>query len=151
MKYLKKYNLFEGFKSSDSISDDIKDIFLELVDKGFHVRVSDDDNNSGFITIYHGSLSLQFRPHPRDSDRNDLGWEIDSDVIGCLLRLIDYLKISDLHLNSIYIDYSKPGKFSEHKFVTKVREEGLFISEIASLGGTKVDWPIEKMKIKYSK
>ena len=137
MKYLKKYNLFEGFKSSDSISDDIKDIFLELVDKGFTVRVSSDDD-PGFITIYHD---------------NSIGWEweIDSDVIGCLLRLIDYLKISDLHLNSIYIDYSKPGKFSEHKFVTKVREEGLFISEIASLGGTKVDWPIEKMKIKYSK
>ena len=144
MKYLKKYNLFEGFKSSDSISDDIKDIFLELVDKGFRVRVSSDDDDpsnpwdilQGFITIYHN---------------NSIMWEIDSDVIDCLLRLIDYLKISELYLNSIYIDYSKPGKFSEHKFVTKVREEGLFISEIASLGGTKVDWPIEKMKIKYSK
>ena len=148
MKYLK---FFEGFKSSDSISDDIKDIFLELVDKGFHVRVSDDDNNSGFITIYHGSLSLQFRPHPRDSDRNDLGWEIDSDVIGCLLRLIDYLRMSKLYLNSIYIDYTKPGQFSETKFVTNVTEEGLFISEITSLGGIKVDWMIDKMKLKYSK
>lgn len=152
MKYLK---FFEGFKSSDTISDDIKDIFLELVDKGFHVRVSDDDNNSGFITIYHGSLSLQFRPttiwgHPRDSDRNDLGWEIDSDVIGCILRLIDYLRMSKLYLNSIYIDYTKPGQFSETKFVTNVTEEGLFISEITSLGGIKVDWPIDKMKLKYS-
>lgn len=147
MKYLK---FFEGFKSSGTISEDIKDIFLELVDKGFHVRVSDDDD-PGFITIYHGSLSLQFRPHPRDSDRNDLGWEIDSDVIGCILRLIDYLRMSKLYLNSIYIDYSKPGKFSEHKLVTNVTEEGLFISEITTLGGIKVDWMIDKMKLKYSK
>ena len=156
MKYLK---FFEGFKSSDTISEDIKDIFLELVDKGFHVRVSDDDD-PGFITIYHGSwrpkynvyhLSLQFRPHPRDSDRNDLGWEIDSDVIGCILRLIDYLRMSKLYLNSIYIDYTKPGQFSEHKLVTKVTEEGLFISEITTLGGIKVDWMIDKMKLKYSK
>lgn len=137
MKYLKKYNLFEGFKSSDSINDDIKDIFLELVDKGFHVgAVQFDDIDPGFITIYHV---------------NSLVWKIDSDVIGCLLRLIDYLKMSKLCLNSIYIDYSKPGKFSEHKLVTKVIEEGLFISEITSLEGIKVDWPIEKMKIKYSK
>lgn len=135
MKYLK---FFEGFKSSDSVSDDIKDIFLELVDKGFHVRVSDDDNNSGFITIYHGNSA-------------DLGWEIDSDVIGCLLRLIDYLRMSKLYLNSIYINYTKPGQFSETKFVTNVTEEGLFISEITSLGGIKVDWPIDKMKLKYSK
>ena len=155
MKYLK---FFEGFKSSDTISDDIKDIFLELVDKGFHVRVSDNDDHSGFITIYHGSLSFldsqlawlrrkQFRP----SDRNDLGWEIDSDVIGCILRLIDYLRMSKLYLNSIYIDYTKPGQFSENKFVTNVTEEGLFISEITSLGGIKVDWMIDKMKLKYSK
>ncbi len=141
MRYLRKYNLFEGFKSSDSVRDDIKDIFLELVDKGFHVHVPSFPDVPGFINIYGTSRR----------------WEIDSDIIDCLLRLIDYLKMSDLYLNSIYIDYSKPGKFSEHKLVTKVTEEGLFISEITSLGGIcrlnqlKVDWPIKKMKIKYSK
>ena len=136
MKYLRKYNLFEGFKSSDSVRDDIKDIFLELVDKGFHVRVSDDDNNSGFITIYPESHNV---------------FDIDSDIIGCILRLIDYLRMSKLYLNSIYIDYTKPGEFSLNKFVTNVKEEGLFISELTSLGGIKVDWPIDRIKLKYSK
>lgn len=136
MKYLRRYNVFEGFKWSDSVGDDISDIFLELVDKGFNVRVieREESTDSGFITIL---KSPEF--------------DIDSDVIDCLLRLIDYLRMSKLYLNSFSVLYSKPGQFSETKFVTNVTEEGLFISELTSLGGIKVDWPINRIKLKYSK
>jgi len=136
MRYLSKYNLFEGFKWSDSVSDDISDIFLDLVDKGFNVRVigREESTDSGFITIL---KSPEF--------------DIDSDIIDCILRLIDYLRISKLYLNSFSVLYSKPGQFSETKVVTNVTEEGLFISEITSLGGIKVDWPINRIKLKYSK
>ena len=134
--YLSKYNLFEGFKSSDSVGDDIKDIFLDLVDKGFNVRVigREESTDSGFITIL---KSPEF--------------DIDSDIIDCILRLIDYLRISNLYLNSIYIDYTKPGQFSENKFVTNVTEEGLFISELGGGFRIKVDWSINSIKLKYSK
>jgi len=131
MKHLKKFN---ESSVSDSVGNDIKDIFLELVDKEFHVRLSEESTHSGFITIL---KSPEF--------------DIDSDIIDCILRLIDYLRISKLYLNSIYIKYSKPGKFSENKFVTKVTEEGLFISELGGGFRIKVDWSIDRIKIKYSK
>jgi hypothetical protein len=136
MRYLRKYNVFEGFKWSDSVGDDIKDIFLDLVDKGFNVRVigREESTDYGFITIL---KSPEF--------------DIDSDIIDCILRLIDYLRISNLYLNSASVVYSKPGQFSENKFVTNVTEEGLFISELGGGFRIKVDWPINSIKLKYSK
>ena len=151
MRYL---NIYEEFGSNEDVKSDIKDIFVELEDKGFTVLIDDSSHHSGFITI--------LLP-------NDKLFTLESEIIESILRLIDYLKINGLYLNELNI-ISRYGSKRDPYDITRtvhlpnqsslrnppdITEEGIFIKGLYGSGDTelKVDnvRNLFYIKIKYSK
>ena len=146
MRYLK---LYEEFEPKDSVKEDIKDIFIDLTDNYLDVQITDTGNI--FIT----------KPNELSTNLHDYEFNIDSNVIESILRLIDYLKSNKLYLNDIVIQKLKLSKvmglrrWTEDDFnVTNITEEGLFISKFndkTSRYESKLfSEPAYKIIIKYS-
>lgn len=154
MRYLK---IYEEFDPSDSIKEDIKDIFIDLTDKYFDIKVDD----FGKIEISKnrtvGGWEFQYQSSL---------WDIDSDVIDSVLRLIDYLRTNKLYLNDMIIQRKtikthpvtrlKRAEVSDHG-VVNVDERGFmiladnYVNDIT--GEYEKEWvtePIHKIIIKYS-
>ncbi len=138
MRYLQSKSVFEHylkiyeeFGSNEDVKSDIKDIFVELEDKGFTVLIDDSSHHSGFITI--------LLP-------NDKLFTLESEIIESILRLIDYLKISGLYLNEITIKYPTHWNL----VASDITEEGIFIKGELELK-TDSDSKIRQIKLKYSK
>lgn len=148
MRYLKSKSVFEEFETLDSIKNDIKDIFIELIDNYLDVEVSSYSHDYGKVLISKKS------EHLTDSEFN-----IDSDIIDSILRFIDYLGMNKLYLKNITIKKLRLSSVSglrrwvvDDLNVTNVTEEGLFISEfnINKYQNKLFTDPVHKIVIEYS-
>lgn len=127
MRYLK---LYEEFEPKASVKEDIRDIFIELTDKYFDVQVDD----FGKIVIS--------KPNESATVLQDYDFDIDSNIIDSILRLIDYLKSNKLYLNNIIIQKLRLGSVSglrrwvtDDLYVSNITEEGLFTSKFIDQTG----------------
>lgn len=126
MKYLKTYN--ENLKSNSEIIDDIKSIFQELEDDG--LSISTNGVNMIGIRKFYNSNSVKFF--------------ITDQIIECVLRLVDFFKMNQYHINRVGIAYDNPrGVDSKIPFINK---SGFYLNEIS-----KVDFEIYSILIRYSK
>ena len=90
MKYISPYKIYESFIPSDIIKDDIKYIFIDLIDDEFDIKIDD----YGKIEIIKSSYSTH-------QPIKDSYWEIKPNVTESILRLIDYLSQNKLYLNEL--------------------------------------------------
>jgi hypothetical protein len=158
MKYLK---IYEEFEPSSSLKEDIKDIFIDLTDNYLGVEV--DDWGKILIT----------KTNELSTKRTDYNFDIDSNIIDSILRLIDYLKSNKLYVNNIIIQkfVLKPIKMmrglgeieTQHAltkwviddlYVSNITEEGLFTSKFNDktnkYESELFTEPVNKIIIKYS-
>ena len=117
MKYIKL------FESIDEKINNIKDIFLELEDKGFTINVN----------YYDKSVLI----HKYNDHKIDL-FNIDTDIKYCILRLIDYLGKDNVY----NIIVSKKHNPDPEKIIS-ITEYGVY-----GYGGL-IDYPIQGIYIKY--
>ena len=154
MRYLQSKSVFEhylkiydAFETSSSIKEDIKDIFIDVTDNYLDVQITD----SGKIIISN--------PNESAISLTDHNFDIDSNIIDSILRLIDYLKQNKLYMNNIIIKKLRLSRgpsslisqtmfwVEDDIYVTNVTEEGLFIHRYKSELFTD---PVHKIIIKYS-
>ena len=161
MKHIK---IYEEFDPSNSIKEDIKDIFIDVTDNYLDVQITD----SGKIVI----------SNPNESARSlkDHNFDIYSNIIDSILRLIDYLKQNKLYMNNIIIKklrlshvVDSPSSLladgirrwvEDDIYVTNVTEEGLFIAKHKRKNDKYLGFglyynelftdPVHKIIIKYS-
>jgi hypothetical protein len=157
MRYLQSRSVFEhskiyeAFDSNKDVRDDIKDIFRELEDSRFTVSVEQVHTSvsrvSGVITISDG----------------DKLFTLNSEIVESILRLIDYLRMSNnsqefkLYLNQLEvmtitkkITGYQITSVKQNLIANKITEEGIFIKDKLELG-VNSDIKLKHIKIKYSK
>jgi hypothetical protein len=103
MKYLKTYTkLFE--RVDPNIISYVKEIFLELEDKGMYPYIEQSDNDKlNIIISYYNFLS---------TNQTDLfrEFELDDDIWNCLYSLESYLESEDYKISKIKIRYKDGDK-----------------------------------------
>jgi hypothetical protein len=132
-------NILEKFDTK-SIKEDIKDIFRELEDNGFTIKVSFYNNDGDFSYIVNIYNNSKFDCGP------------DSEICETLLRLKDYLKINDLYMDYIEIctTITKSAmNRTEIKGISK--SDGLSYSSKSGYGLKSVDFPIKRIQIEIWK
>jgi hypothetical protein len=152
MKYLKIYEEFEP----SSVEDDIKDIFIELTDNYFDVRLKDWSNTMGGYGDINNLNMISISKSKQLSDplMPVHNFEIDSNIIDSILRLIDYLRSNNLYLNDITIAKLRPFHrrwILDDINVTDVTKEGFFIKKSIKNKNNKLFTdPVYEIIIKYS-
>jgi hypothetical protein len=139
MRFLKLYENFGGIDS------DIKSIFLDLEDRGFTIDILNLERVSQYligIKKLEGPTSF-----PQVSP-----FEVDKDIIDCILRLKEFAPIEGFEVNNISVNHPHLTSQSENATIT---DDGLFIKRPDYVGmkfdEVKVDYPIMWISIKLKK
>ncbi len=127
MKYLKKYNESVEKKSLE----DIKDIFQELEDNNFNVKISN-RNGSIFISIV-------------NADGEDFRY---SDVKEVLLRLVDYL--DPIHISGDVITYYEARNDFHRYDIKSFDENALWVYGYVVNLVNAILWDIHNLQIYFS-
>jgi hypothetical protein len=134
MRHLKLYENFGGIDS------DIKSIFLDLEDRGFTIDIHNLERVSQYligIKKFEGYLK---------------SFEVDNDIIDCILRLKEFASIEGFEVNNISVNHPHYTSQSENAAIT---DEGLFIKRPdyvnLKFDEVKVDYPIMWISIKLKK
>jgi hypothetical protein len=139
MRHLK---LFENFNDIDS---DIRPIFYDLEDRGFTIDILNLEKVDQYligIKKLEGSISFpKVRP-----------FEVNRDIIDCILRLKEFAPIEGFEVNNISVNHPHLTSQSENATIT---DDGLFIKRPDYVGmkfdEIKVDYPIRWISIKLKK
>lgn len=142
MKYLK---LFEKFDTK-SIKEDIKDIFRELEDNGFTIKVSFYKNSKWDF------LPDDFNYIINISNNSKFDCGPDSEICETLLRLEDYSNINDLSIDSIEICTTITNYANNRTDIKGIsKSNGLSYASKSGYGLKYVDFPIKRIKIEIGK
>jgi hypothetical protein len=132
MKYLK---LFENF-----IESDISSIFLDLEDRGFTIDI----HNLEKVEQYLIGIK-KFEGHLKP-------FEVDSDIIDCILRLKEFAPGEGFIVDNVSINH--PFHKQQSKDVN-ITDEGFFVKSVYGApfqpDEVKVDYPIMWISIKLKK
>lgn len=110
MKYLNSYKLFESLKVDTK---DINDIFLEIIDLGYHYELNMEYDS------FDDYSKLEFRIG--HNKRNVVSTDDISDVV---LRLTDYMKSNEYYISNFYGEHSKLTYMPTEKQLLKELKHG---------------------------
>jgi hypothetical protein len=136
MRYLK---LFENFNNIES---NIKSIFYDLEDRGFTIDIHNLEKVDQYligIKKLEGSISF-----PKVSP-----FEVDRDIIDCILRLKEFAPIEGFEVDKVSINHPFHNQQSKDVNIT---DEGFFVKSVYGVpfqpDEVKVDYPIMWISIK---
>jgi len=134
MRFLK---LFENFSNIES---DISSIFLDLEDRGFTIDI----HNLEKVEQYLIGIK-KFEGHLKP-------FEVDSDIIDCILRLKEFAPDEGFIVDNVSINH--PFHKQQSKDVN-ITDEGFFVKSVYGApfqpDEVKVDYPIMWISIKLKK
>jgi hypothetical protein len=139
MRFLK---LFEKFNDIES---DIRSIFLDLEDSGFTIDIHNLEKVDQYLIGIKKLEGPTYFTHVGP-------FEVDNDIIDCILRLKEFAPIEGFEVNNISVNHPHLTSQSENATIT---DDGLFIKRPDYVGmkfdEIKVDYPIRWISIKLKK
>lgn len=147
MRFLK---LFENFSD---IENDIKSIFYDLEDSGFTIDILNLDSISWYFAEKVGQYLIGIKKLGGSISFPQLSpFEVDSDIIDCILRLKEFAPDEGFEVDNVSINH--PFHKQQSKDVN-ITDEGFFVKSVYGApfqpDEVKVDYPIMWISIKLKK